>query len=93
MQLIKFLLISFLIINTEESLIESPYSSDVEMGKNFISQTTMKSIKSTSDCTQFYSKFGNTSCISESEDPLICIKGDLLLKTSNDGKIMCCCNS
>lgn len=78
--------------------IDSPYSVDM---KNIIynSATTIKyssmeeEMSKINQCTYDYKGLRiNKGCVAESDEPLICLKGELILKTFADGKEMCCCN-
>lgn len=78
---------------------DSPYSVDMTTVM-YNSATTIKynamedeeSSKIT-QCTYDYKGLRmNDGCFAESEEPLICLRGELILKTFDDGRQMCCCN-
>lgn len=76
----------------------SPFSIDKSTEKNLIETSTvinesMDEIDIISQCTYDYKGLRiNKGCIVESEEPLICTQGKLILKTFDDGSEMCCCN-
>jgi hypothetical protein len=54
---------------------------------------SMDEIYRISQCTYDYKGLRlNKGCLGESEEPLICTQGELVLKTFDDGSEMCCCN-
>lgn len=78
----------------------SPFSIDKSTEKNSIEATTAlidstenDEINRISQCTYDYKGLRlNEGCLVESEEPLICTQGKLILKTFDDGSEMCCCN-
>lgn len=98
-----FFKILFLAILTNVSgfFVNSPFSIDKSTEKNPINSIetssiinqSMDEIDRISQCTYDYKGLRlNKGCIVESEEPLICTQGELILKTFADGKEMCCCN-
>lgn len=99
--LLKILILSIL-TSVSGFFINSPFSVDNsdKIPVNPKETTTaiiasMDEIDRISQCTYDYrglrlNKPG--SCIVESEEPLICTQGELILKTFDDGTEMCCCN-
>lgn len=97
----SIIIISVLITAASGFIIDSPYSIDITTEKNFMynSATTIKfnsmeeELSKITQCTYDYRGLRiSEGCVAESEEPLICLKGELILKTFADGKEMCCCN-
>lgn len=97
----SIIIISVLITAASGFIIDSPYSIDMSTEKNVMynSATTIKfnsmeeELNKITQCTYDYRGLRiNEGCVAESEEPLICLKGELILKTFADGKEMCCCN-
>lgn len=98
----KLIILSLLFCVADGHVLESPFSSDSEMVEKeslkifratTASYNSIKSSDKLSMCTYDYRGLRiNKGCIAESEEPLICQKGELILKTFDDGSEMCCCN-
>lgn len=95
----KFLVIFYLGLTlVSGSAIDSPYSVDTaERSFNQITTKVPKFIddneRRISQCTYDYKGLRlNKGCVAESEEPLICQRGELVLKTFDDDSEMCCCN-
>lgn len=94
-------LILVTVFSTKGSVIDSPYSVDLSTMKSPLQnavQPTMVSdsteeLDKISQCTYDYKGLRlNNGCLVNSEEPLICTRGELVLKTFDDGNDMCCCN-
>lgn len=102
----RIIIFSLLIVVSETHVLQSPFSIDssavVEKDSLRVFKATTASYNSIKNkdelnkislCTYDYRGLRiNKGCIAESEEPLICQKGELVLKTFDDGSEMCCCN-
>lgn len=79
--------------------IDSPYSIDMSTEKKVMDATTeappyKNQVTKNIQCAHKFQKLINNKkgCVAESDEPLICLRGELILKINGDGKEMCCCN-
>ncbi len=78
-------------------ILNSTYSVEVTTDKVYsasaeISRLPTLDLSEVSQCTEEFDPLKDEKCISNSEEPLICVKNNFVVKEFENGKKMCCCS-